>query len=84
MKEGDSNTWFFHKVAYSHLRYNRMERLRINGILSHNPVNTKDHVVQFYQRLYSERSTWRLRMDNQVFSSIDEEEKNWLERDFEE
>ena len=23
-------------------------------------------------------------MDNQVFSSIDEEEKNWLERDFEE
>jgi hypothetical protein len=83
LKKGDSNTRFFHKVAYSHWRYNHVEGLRINGILSHNPVEIKDHVVQFYQRLYSERSTWRPRMDNQVFSSIDEEEKNWLERDFE-
>jgi hypothetical protein len=81
---GDSNTRFFHKVANSHRRYNHMEGLRINGILSHNPVEIKDHVVQFYQRLYSERSTWRPKIDNQVFSSIDEDEKNWLERDFEE
>jgi hypothetical protein len=50
-----------------------VEGLWINSILSHNPVEIKDHVVKFYQRLYSERSTWRPRMDNQVFSSIDEE-----------
>jgi hypothetical protein len=30
------------------------------------------------------RKFWRPRMDNQAFSSIDEEEKMWLERDFEE
>jgi hypothetical protein len=56
----------------------------VSMVLSHNTDEIKDHVVQFYQRLSSERSTWRPRMDNQVFSSIDEEEKNWLERDFEE
>jgi hypothetical protein len=61
-----------------------VEGLRINGVLSYNTDEIKDHVVQFYQRLYTERSNWRPRMDNQVFSSIDEEEKNWLERDFEE
>ena len=84
MKEGDRNTRFFHKVANSHRKYNRVEVLRINGVLSDDPTEVKDHVVQFYQSLYSERNTWRPKMDNQDFLSIDEEEKNWSERDFEE
>jgi hypothetical protein len=84
LKEGDRNTRFFHKVANSHRRYNRVEVLSINGVLSDDPNEVKDHVVQFYQNLYSERNTWRPKMDNQDFLSIDEEDKNWLERDFEE
>jgi hypothetical protein len=83
LKEGDQNTRFFHKVANSHRRYNRVEVLRINGVLSDDPTEVKDHVVQFYQSLYSDRNTWRPKMDNQDILSIDEE-KNWLERDFEE
>jgi hypothetical protein len=52
--------------------------------MSYDPNEVKEHIVQFYQNLYTEQSNWRPRMDNQVFSSIDEEEKMWLERDFEE
>jgi hypothetical protein len=64
LKERDRNTWFFHKVADSHHRYNRVEALRINGSLTYNSVEIKKHIVQFYQNLYYERSLWRPRMDN--------------------
>jgi hypothetical protein len=84
LKEGDSNTRFFHKMANSHRKYNRVETLRIDGVLSNDPNEVKEHVVQFYRNLYSEQSNWRPRMDNLAFSSIDEEEKVWLEREFEE
>ena len=82
LKEGDSNTQFFHEVANSHRRYNRVETLRIDGALSNDPNKVEEHVVQFYRNLDSEQSNWRPRMDNQAFSSIDEEEKVWLEREF--
>jgi hypothetical protein len=41
LKERDRNTWFFHKVADSHCRYNRVEALRINGSLTYNSVEIK-------------------------------------------
>ena len=72
LKEGDRNTRFFHKMANSYRRYNRVEVLRINCVLSDDHTEVKDHIVQFYQSLYSGRSTWRPRMDNQSFLSIDE------------
>jgi hypothetical protein len=70
LKEGDINTRFFHKVANSHSRYNHVEALRINGSLSYNLVEIKEHIVQFYQSLYSARSLWRPRMDNQSFRPL--------------
>jgi hypothetical protein len=71
-------------MANSHRRYNHAETLRIDSALSNDPNEVKEHVVQFYCNLYLEQSNWRPRMDNQAFSSIDEEEKVWLEREFEE
>ena len=61
-----------------------METLGINGALSYDPNEVKEHIVHFYQNLYLGRSTWRPKMDNQTFLSIDGEEKSWLEREFEE
>jgi hypothetical protein len=61
-----------------------VEVLRINGVLSDHPTEVKDHVVQFYQSLYHERNTWRPKWITKIFLSIDEEDNNWLERDFEE
>jgi hypothetical protein len=71
-------------VANSHRRNNCVETLCIEGVMSHDPNKVKEHIVQFYRKLYTEQSNWRPKMENQAFSSIDEEDKMWMERDFEE
>jgi hypothetical protein len=48
LKEGDSNTQFFHKVANSHHKNSRVETLCINGVMSHDLNEVKEHIVQFY------------------------------------
>jgi len=83
-KEGDNNTKFFHRVANSHRRYNHVESLRINGAMSNNSLEIKEHIVHYYNKLYTEQSTWRPRVDGLSFSSIYAKEGNWLEREFEE
>jgi hypothetical protein len=84
LKERDNNTKFFHRVANSHRRYNHVGALWINGVMSSDPVEIKEHIVTYYDKLYTEQSTWRPRVDGLSFSSIDAEERLWLERDFEE
>jgi len=58
--------------------------LNINGIISRNPAEIKEHLVNFYNKLYSENCSWRPRVEGLSFLSIDEEESTWLERAFEE
>jgi hypothetical protein len=84
LKEGDNNTKFFHRVANSHRRYNHVGALRINRAMSSDPVEIKEHIVQYYDKLYTEQSTWQLRVDGLSFLSIDAEESIWLEREFDE
>jgi hypothetical protein len=38
LKEGDKNTNIFHRVANSHLKFNHVDSLNINGAMSKNPV----------------------------------------------
>jgi len=71
-------------VANSHRRYNHVESLRINGAMSNNSLEIKEHIVHYYNKLYTEQSTWRPRVDGLSFSSIYAKEGNWLEREFEE
>ena len=39
-------------------------------------------MVNFYQKLYTESDTWRPSMDGLEFTSIEEDERLELERDF--
>ena len=55
LKEGDSNTRFFHRMANSNRRNNCIENLMIDGALSSNQDRIFDHIVQFYMNLYSEQ-----------------------------
>jgi len=71
-------------VANSHRRHNHVGVLRINGALSSDPVEIKDHIVNHYDSLYTEQTSWRPRVDEISFSSIDADECLWLERGFEE
>lgn len=84
LKEGDNNTKFFHRVANSHRRHNHVGILRINGVLSSDTVAIKDHIVNYYDSLYTEQTSWRPRVDGISFSSIDVDVCLWLERGFEE
>jgi hypothetical protein len=84
LKEGDNNMKFFHRMTNSHRRYNHVESLRINGAMSNNSLEIKEHIVYYYNKLYTEQSTWRPRVDGLSFSSIDAKEGIWLEGEFEE
>ena len=42
----------------------------------------RSKVVHFYQSLYTESDTWRPSMDGLEFTSIEEDERLELERDF--
>jgi len=61
-----------------------MDSLVINGSMSSNSTEIKEHKVQFYNQLYSEQFTWRPKVNGLLFLSIDAKESNRLGRDFEE
>jgi len=71
-------------VANSHRRYNHVGALKIHGAMSTDPMEIKEHIVNYYNTLYTEQSSWRPRVDGLSFSSIDADECIWLERVFEE
>jgi hypothetical protein len=54
LKEGDKNTKFFHRVANSNRRNNSIDSLNVNGPLTYNHKEIKEHIVQFYSRLFSD------------------------------
>jgi hypothetical protein len=84
LKEGDNNTKFFHRVANSNCRVNSIESLMVNGSLSSNPIEIKEHMINFYSKLFTESSGWRPVPEGLPMHSIGEEDCRWLEREFEE
>jgi hypothetical protein len=84
LKECDKCTKFFHSIANSNRRYNFIDSLLIGDSISSDPAKIGEHVVQFYQDLFSEKHSWRPRLDDLSFDAILESEASWLERAFEE
>ena len=64
--------------------------MMVNGSRTEDPAVIQDHIVNFYKTLYSEQYQGRPTrlldplFNNQAFNSIDEGERLWLEREFEE
>jgi hypothetical protein len=44
----------------------------------------RDHIVHFYNKLFSEQFSWLPKLYCLAFNSIDEEESTWLKRSFKE
>ncbi|XP_042952272.1 uncharacterized protein LOC122289359 [Carya illinoinensis] len=44
----------------------------------------KEHIVQFHEKLLTEQYTWRPKVDELEFDSIDHSSATWLERPFDE
>jgi hypothetical protein len=58
--------------------------LSINGVVTSNQANIRNHAVRFYESLFTERYNWRPRLDNLGFDSLDASEAARLETLFEE
>ena len=84
LKEGDKCTKFFHSIANSNRIYNSIDTLMIGDNPSSNPVKISKHIVEFYQKLFTEQWKWRPLVDGISFDSISTKEASWLGRDFEE
>jgi hypothetical protein len=84
LKEGDKCTKFFHQVANANRRNNSIESLLVNGYSISDPASIGEHVVSYYDSLFSEPLSWKPRLDNLEFDSLNGEEASSLEEPFEE
>jgi hypothetical protein len=82
LKEGDKCTKFFHLMANSNKRYNTIDSLNINGVLSSNQVAIREHAVNFFESMFAESMAWRPKLDDLEFESLSEGEAASLEAPF--
>jgi hypothetical protein len=84
LKEGDKCTKFFHQVANANRRNNSIDSLVVNGLPTLDLNIVSDHIVGFYESLFSEPMGWTPRLDNLEFDRLNMEEASSLEDPFEE
>jgi hypothetical protein len=84
LKEGDKCTKFFYQVASANRRNNTIESLIVDGSPTSDLACIGEHVVNYYESLFSEPLSWRSRLDNLEFNRLNGEEASSLEDPFEE
>jgi hypothetical protein len=84
LKEGDKCTKFFHQVANSNRRINSIDSLMVNGSETSDMAIISDHIVNYYDSLFTEPLNWRPRLDNLAFDRLSDTEALSLEDPFEE
>ena len=82
LQEGDKNNRFFHQVANSNRRFNSIDRLSIQGVITSDQKEIGEGLVSFYSDLFSDDAVRRPLLDGLTFSSIDEEYSSVLDRPF--
>jgi len=71
LKEGDKCTKFFLRMVNSNGRNNSIESLVVNDSVSTNHAEIREHIVQFYDNLFTEQFSWRPRLDGHIFDWIE-------------
>jgi hypothetical protein len=66
-------TMFFHQKANSNRRDNYIEKLVVNGTISSYQSKIRDHIVQFYNRLFTKQHSWQPKLDGLTLDSIGED-----------
>ena len=84
LREGDSNTWFFHRMSNSNRKNNSIESLMVNGSLSSNQGMNAYCITQFFMNLYSKQQVDCPFLDVLEFPMKSDDNADWLERPFEE
>ena len=84
LREGDSNTRFFHRMANSNRKNNGIESFMVNGSLSSDQGMDAYCITQFFMNLYSKQQVDRQFPDVLEFPIKSNDNADWLERPFEE
>jgi hypothetical protein len=84
LKEGDKNSKFFHHMANSHRRANRIGSLYVDNESTSDQAIIQDHIVDFYTKLFQETESHRPFLDGLHFDSLDVEDAAGLEKPFDE
>ncbi|KAK9988965.1 hypothetical protein SO802_029204 [Lithocarpus litseifolius] len=83
-KEGDfglSSEEYCHRADLR--RFNHLRTLEVDGVIFEDEPEVSNQIVQFYKNLYKETEGWRPFVEGLEFDRIGDEEKVWLERNFE-
>ena len=83
LREGDSNTRFFHRIANSNKRNNSIESHMINGSFSFDQGMIAYCITQFFMSLYFRQQVNRPFLNVLEFPMISGDNADWLERPFE-
>jgi hypothetical protein len=84
LKEEDKCTKFFHLVANANRRNNSIESLIVDGSPTSDPAIISDHIVGYYDYLFTKPFNWRPWLDNLEFDMLTDIEAASLEDPFEE
>ena len=84
LKEADKCTKFFHLVANANRRNNFIESLIVDSSPTSDPAIVSDHIVGYYDSLFTEPLNWRPQLDNLEFDMLTNIEVASLENPFEE
>eukprot|EP00268_Persea_americana_P014031 TRINITY_DN16210_c0_g1_i8.p2 TRINITY_DN16210_c0_g1~~TRINITY_DN16210_c0_g1_i8.p2 ORF type:complete len:227 (+),score=36.61 TRINITY_DN16210_c0_g1_i8:18-698(+) len=83
-KRRGQNTKFFHGVASSRRRANRIQSIMVGGKRLEKKEEIISHIIDYFHSLYTAEGWERPYLGNLDFETIGEEEAEWLERNFEE
>lgn len=71
LKEGDSNTKFFHNSTNFKRSVNRISKIKNGeGLLVENPEQVSESLVQFYQNLLNSNATYNPEAQNEMLRAI--------------
>ncbi|XP_023901245.1 uncharacterized protein LOC112013087 [Quercus suber] len=84
LKEGNGNTKSFYRLSNSPRQAKYIGSLKEDDLMLMEESEIKDGIVAFYKNLYKEIVETCPKMDGFEFSTLGEEDREWLERVFEE
>ena len=71
-------------MANANRRNNSIKSLVVNGSSTSDPAVISNHIVNFYDSLFTESLSWRPQLDNLEFDMLSDTETSSLEDPFEE
>lgn len=82
MPSSSSSSSYFHGMASSRKRINRISLLMHGDTRLETREEITAHIVHYFSFLYSREERVRPKLDNLGFATLKEEKAQWLERDF--